>query len=192
MADGVFELFDEYAAAYARGERPRAEEYLERAGDHADDLAQLLDGFLAATPPPAPDADTLAIVGGWVGGDTPLLELRRRRGLTRDRVVDGLIRALALDRAKRDKVKRYYHELESGLLEPRRVDRRVFAAVADALKTRVDDVLTWRPPPALEPASAAFFRADLAVGSGPLRAPSVADETDAYDEIDALFLGRDE
>ena len=192
MADRVFELFDEYAAAYARGERPRAEEYLERAGDDADELAQLLDGFLAATPPPPPDADTLAIVDGWVGGDTPLLELRRRRGLKRDRVVDAIIAALALDRAKRGKVERYYHELESGLLEPRRVDRRVFAVLADALKTRVDDVLTWRPPPALEPASAAFFRADLAIEAAPLRMPPVDDAADDYDEIDALFLGRDE
>ena len=46
----LFELFDEYASAYARGERPQAREYLERAGPQADELAGLIDRFLVSTP----------------------------------------------------------------------------------------------------------------------------------------------
>ena len=34
--ESVAVLFDEYVAAYARGERPEAAEYLRRAGAHAD------------------------------------------------------------------------------------------------------------------------------------------------------------
>ena len=41
--ESVAVLFDEYVAAYARGERPEAAEYLRRAGAHADALAALLD-----------------------------------------------------------------------------------------------------------------------------------------------------
>jgi cell division protein FtsB len=41
LPEHAFELFDEYAAAYARGERPDAGAYLERAGAEADELARL-------------------------------------------------------------------------------------------------------------------------------------------------------
>ena len=42
MPEQVTDLFTEYADAYARGEHPRAEEYLARAGGQADELARLL------------------------------------------------------------------------------------------------------------------------------------------------------
>ena len=50
----LFELFDEYAAAYARGERPQAREYLARAGPQADELAGLIDEFLQRSPAAEP------------------------------------------------------------------------------------------------------------------------------------------
>jgi hypothetical protein len=73
-------------------------------------------------------------------GEPPLLALRTRRGVPRDEVVDSLIRMLCLDRAKRAKVKGYYHQLETGQLELRRVDRRVFGALAESLVDRFDDL----------------------------------------------------
>ena len=59
MAD-VVALFEEYAAAYSRGDRPRAQDYLERAGPAADELAKLIDGWLRAVPVPEPDEETTA------------------------------------------------------------------------------------------------------------------------------------
>src|SRR6266480_1484333 len=99
----MFELFDEYAAAYARGERPRAREYLTRAGPQADELAGLIDQFLQRSPAAEPDVK------------------------------------------KEQKVEGYYHQLEGGLLEPRGVDQRVWEALAQTFKTRVDDLVAWRP-----------------------------------------------
>src|SRR4051812_26218471 len=126
MAEDVFALFDEFAASFARGERPDAREYLERASDGRDELAALIDGYLERVPPPAPDNDAVLLASAWLAQQPPLLELRTQRGLRRDEVVDTLVAALGLDSAKRDKVKRYYHELEGGLLDPDRVDRRVW------------------------------------------------------------------
>ena len=185
MAEDVYRLFDDYAVRYARGERPDARAYLTRAGDGADELADLLDRFLAAAPPPPVDDDLVAAFQAWLAGDPPLLELRVRRGLRRDEVVDGLIERLSLDRGKREKVKRYYHRLETGLLEPSGVDRRVFEALGEALRARVEDLLAWRPRP-LE--AAAYLRADAAVPPPP--APADVHERAAAeepDEIDALF-----
>src|SRR5207342_2967392 len=108
----VAQLFAEYADAYARGERPRAEEYLERAGEQADELASLLERFVQATPAREPDAETLALTGTWLTGEPPLVSLRASQGLRVDEVVDALVEKLGLDPAKRAKVKRYYQRLD--------------------------------------------------------------------------------
>jgi DNA repair protein RadA/Sms len=91
VAERAFELFDEYAAAYARGERPELGEFLARAGEDADELARLVDAFLARAPTPAPGS----IVTVTRDGRRPLLvELqalvdRMRFGAPR-RVAQGL------------------------------------------------------------------------------------------------------
>lgn len=184
MADPVFELFDEYAARWARGERPDAREYLERAGEGEGELAVLIDRFLAAAPPPPPGEEARALVEAWAAGESPLLALRVRRGLKRDAVVDRLVSTLGLDPAKRAKVKRYYHELESGLLEPGGVDRRVWDVLAAALRARAGDLIGWRPPPVA--ARAAFLRAEEPAAFTPSRVPSTEDHEEP-DEIDLLF-----
>jgi hypothetical protein len=181
----LFELFDDYAAAYARGERPQAREYLERAGPLADALARLIDHFLQGSPAAEPDEETMTIVGALVEGHPPLLELRVQRGLRREQVVDALVRLLGLDVKKGQKVAGYYHQLEGGLLEPRGVDRRVWEALAQTFKTRVDDLVAWRPP-SIE-AAPAYLRASRAVDAmAPLARPATAEIE--RDEIDELFL----
>jgi hypothetical protein len=181
----LFELFDEYAAAYARGERPHAREYLERAGPQADELARLIDEFLQRSPAAEPDEETMTIVGALVEGHPPLLELRVQRGLRREQVVDALVRLLGLDAKKEPKVADYYHQLEGGLLEPRGVDRRVWDALAETFKTRLDDLVAWRPP--LAEAAPTYLRASGApVAISPLPRPAAAEGE--RDEIDDLFL----
>jgi hypothetical protein len=71
--------------------------------------------------------------------------------------VDALVKLLGLDPTKRAKVKRYYHELESGLLEPRGVDRRVWEALAETLKAQVVDLVGWRPR-GVEPLGGVYLR----------------------------------
>src|SRR5919108_1326944 len=186
MTEDMDALFDDYVRRFTRGERPDLRDYLTRAGERADELGGLVDAFLLRVPPPEPDEAGRALAEAWVKGDAPLVELRARRGLRRDEVVDTLVKELDLDRAKRSKVKRYYHELESGLLEPRRVDARVWEVLAEALRARVSDLVSWRPRPLQ--LDAAYYRVDVAAGA-PMSIPARAEpaERPEPDEIDRLF-----
>ncbi len=183
MAKRVDELFGEYASAYARGERPQAHEFLARAGEQVDELASLIDAFLASAPVPAPDEQSVELFEAWQAGESPLLRLRTARGVTLDAVVAALVWTLGLDEKKKEKVSRYYHELESGLLEPDRVDRRVWDVLAETLEARVADLLAWRPRQPEFPAPA-FSRASQPMMAA-LRAPEGSEEPE--DEIDRLF-----
>jgi hypothetical protein len=177
-------LFDEYAARYARGERPDAREYVERAGDGGAELADLIDAFLARAPAPAPDAETVALFEAWVAGESPLRALAAERGLGRGALVDALAKALAIDPAKREKLAGYVHELEWGLLDTAGVSRRVWDALAGILGARAQELAGWRPRPLA--AEAAMYRADdVAAVSG----PPVGEEPDERDEVDELFTG---
>ncbi len=182
MAEHVERLFDEYALAYARGERPEAGEFLQRAGADADTLARLIDGYLARVPTPTPDEQTGELFEAWQAGESPLLRLRTAQGVKRDAVVAALLEKLNLDPKKKEKVKRYYHELESGLLEPDGVDRRVFHVLAETLGARVTDLVAWRPRP-IAFAATAFARA----AEVPAKLSPPVAEPDPEDEIDRLF-----
>jgi len=61
-------LLDEYAARFARGERPDAGAYLARAGRGADELRELIDAFLVAAPPAPPGDEALALMAAWLAG----------------------------------------------------------------------------------------------------------------------------
>ena len=119
------ELFDAFCRQHVRGERPDVRDYLERAGPEQEELSRLIDRYLASAPPPKPEPENVQVMTAWLAGEPPLLELRRRRGLGRDAVVEELVGSLSLDPAKRGKVKTYLHELETGWLDPTRVSRRV-------------------------------------------------------------------
>jgi hypothetical protein len=179
-------LLDDFASRFARGERPDAGRYLARTGPRADELRELIDGFLAAAPPPAPGEEAVALMGAWIAGEPPLLELRRRRGHRRETVVEAILTALGIAPEKRGRVASHYHRLESGQLDLRRVDRRVLAAIAAALGSTVDELATWgvRPRPPL--ATAAYVREAsdaLATAMWVLAAPAPAEP----DEVDRLF-----
>ena len=181
------DLFDDFAARHARGERPDVREYLERAGEGADELAGLIDAFLKAAPRQEPTPETRAMMEAFTEGEPPLLRLRVHRRLTRDAVVEALVNGLNLDFRKTAKVRRYYHELETGLLDPARVDARVFSVLAKTLRARVADLVASRPPPF--ELSALYLRDARDEAEPPGAPPFEAPENDAEepDEVDLLF-----
>ncbi len=180
----VDELFADYAAALARGERPRARDYLDRAGAEAVELATMIERFLQAAPRPVATADDSALLAGWLQREPPLLALRVRHGLKRAAVVESLLGALGLEPRSRDRLAYAYHELESGNLDPAGVDASVWSALAEILKANVRELASWRPPP-LE-AKAAYRFSDL---GAPLetRAAIRQHQESERDEVDRLF-----
>jgi hypothetical protein len=184
LPEEITNLFAEYADAYARSERPRAEEYLARAGKDADELAGLLEGFLRAAPVGEPDQEAVAALESLLAaGEPPLISVRASRGVRVDEVVDALVERLGLDPAKRAKVKRYYQQLEGGLLEAGRVNQRVWAVLSDLVGSEVWQHAGWQPP--REALAAAYYRADEV----PATTPPPQTEEAERDEIDRLFLG---
>ncbi|GEM_PF-1248269 len=180
----VSALFREFRARWLAGDWPDAAEYLARAGEEADDLALMLELLLAQpVPEPAPE-EARAYVEALTRGESPLLELRRRRGLRRQAVEEFLVERFRIDPARRPKLKQRYHELESGLLAPERLSARLLEGLSELFGARVRDLVTWRAPElGAEPA---YFRAPatppLEGAASPLRA-------EAEDEVDRLFFG---
>jgi hypothetical protein len=186
VAEAVAELFDDFARRFSAGERPEVGEYLDRAGEEAGELATLIDIFLQASLPPEPAEDTVAMMEAWAAGEPPLLALRTSRGLRRADVVAALMKLLRLDPGNEIKVGRYYHRLETGLLDPSQVDRRVFEALGEALSARVTDLLTWRPPaPEGEPVMYRLRPEAMMEMAAPAAPPVHSPEEP--DEIDRLF-----
>lgn len=188
------DLFDEFARRFARGEHPDVREYIERAGPDGRELARILDRFLASAPPPAPPEERIELMRAWIAGEPPLLELRRRRGLRRDEVVARLLGLLGLGEERRAKVKGYYHELETGLLEPRGVDRRVWEALTSVLGTDTRELAGWR---AHRLTIDTAFRRDanlMDLHAAPPPAGAIEPEATRHapepdDEVDRLFRG---
>jgi hypothetical protein len=190
MAD-VAVLFDQYAAAFARGEEPDLREYLTRAGDGADELARLVEAFVAAAPAAEPSEERIALTRAWAEGRSPLLEVRTRRGVRREEVVDRILSRFGIDGAKRQKVAGYYHELEAGLLDPLRVDRSVWELLAELLSASVSD-LRRRPrlsPPPPAGLAVAYRRSvpSAAFETAAPAARAAAREPEPPDEVDRLF-----
>jgi hypothetical protein len=180
----LFELFDEYAAAYARGERPDAEDYLAQAGAEREELASLLGKFLRRAPVPPPSEDDKRYLGLMLAEEPPLLTLRVESGLRVDDVVAALADKLGLAPTKTRKLKGYYQRLEGGLLDPRGLSKRLRAALSDILGPSADAAVSWRAP-AAEPAQA-FLRKAEYLKSAPA---TLSRAHEADDDVDRLFLG---
>jgi len=188
MPEQVTDLFAEYADAYARGEHPRAEDYLARAGGQADDLAQLLERFIRGAPARQADPATLALTEAALTGEPPLITLRASQGIRVDEVVDALAEQLDVEDSKRAKLKSYYQKLEGGLLDASRVSRRVWDVLASVVGPRSEELARWEPR--ADTAVAVYLRA-----AGPLAHASFGvtpRKTEKPDEIDRLFLAADE
>ena len=200
MAD-VDRLFDEFAAAYVRGEQPDLVAFVRLAGEDGDELARLIDVFLRVAPAPEPRDDDVAVMRARLEGEPGLLALRRRRARKVDEVVADLAERLEVDDVPR--LKRYYQRLEGGILDPRRVDERVWEALRELFVTNVRAIV--RPLATTTGGSAmAYYRRggeplpDLALPSAAprmevherLAAPRGTSPPER-DELDRLFLGDD-
>ena len=140
-------LFAEYAAAYGRGDRPRAADFLARAGDDADELATMIDRLLRAASMHAATLEDSARLTAVLEGEPPILELRVHRRLKRDDVVDRLLVALGLGSKLRPRLQEAYHELETAQLDPAGVDESVWSALGEILSANVRELAAWRRPP---------------------------------------------
>ena len=178
----VDQLFDEWAASYGRGENPDPLPYLERAGSHADDLSEAHGRLSPAAPRNEPTEETLVLARAWVSGASPLVELRASRGVRREEVLEAVMNEFELPPERRAKVKRYYHELESGLLDPAGLDSRLADLLARTLRSTRDAFFVAAQAAHRRPG---FPRLRSAL---PLEAlpPSGADESP--DEVDVLFF----
>ena len=186
-ARNVGGLFDEFVASFSAGGDPDVLDYLARAGARRDELAELLDAFLAAAAPPEPSEEKVAAMRAWIAGQPPILVQRVRRALTVEAVVAGLCERLALPARALGALRVAYHELETGLLDPAGVDRSVWDALREILGANVRDLATLRPAP---PAAAPLFRASASewpVEGMPL--PGLESEAEADEDVDRLFRG---
>ena len=184
----VFELFDEFAAAWARGDHPSLDDYLGRAGPEAPTLARLVEEYVSRAPAPSPRAGAVELLDAFLEPEPGLLVLRRRRGLRVDEVVDALAKRLAIK--NRAKLKTRYQELEGGLLDPRRVNAKVWDALRAAVGPAAAEAAAWgRAAP--EPSAPAFR-----IKQAPLFEPAPMAEArdvvesrhgEALDEVDRLF-----
>jgi hypothetical protein len=197
MAD-VDRLFDEFAAAYVRGDQPDIGASLTLAGKDADELARLIDAFLRVAPAPEPRDDDVAVMQARLVGEPGLLALRKRRARKVDEVVSDLAERLDVEDLPR--LKRYYQRLEGGTLDPGPVDQRVWDALRDLFVTNVRAIV--RPVTTRTGESAmAYYRRSGPAGPLEKRSPMIlsmpSSEPPALssagkrerDELDRLFLG---
>jgi hypothetical protein len=186
MSPEVETLLDELVRRHARGEPLDVEGTLQRAGDHADELAPLIEAFLARAPRRGPTPASLAFVRSL--DDPPLTRARVAKAVKVEDVVDAIVTECELDPATRPRVKRYYQQLEAGILDPTRVAASVWDAITGLLG-RSRALLS--APPGPPPAAAPMYRAEAQFSISESLVPRAAPEPEALDEVDALFLGSD-
>ena len=179
-------LFDDWAARVARGESPDPREYLDQAGPAREELAQLMEAYLQAAPRREPDPETVELARIWLRGDSTLADLRARRGIRREDVVAAIVDGFNLAPEKAGIVRRYYHRLESGLLDPSRLSRPLLDLLGNTLGVANETILGWRTR-SLEAAPAFRIQGDIAAAAAAAR-PSDPNQERDDPEIRQLFL----
>ena len=99
------------------------------------------------------------------------------------------MRTLGLDSAKREKVAGYYHELETGLLDPEGVDRSVWEALAASLRANVRALAEARPISPAAPMASYLRAADFALDRDVEMASRQLAASGEPDDVDRLFTG---
>jgi transcriptional regulator with XRE-family HTH domain len=201
-------ILSEFIDAWNAGRRPDVDEHLARApDDERAALAEELLAFLAFAPTPDYGEEELQAIreepvvvealgaAGGRGGVLPALlpRLRERRSLTVGELAAELTDALGLERARAEKTAAYVERLEGGELEPARISRRVFDALARVLRVPrselegAGELSRWGTAPVFrgdEDATEAVAPHLELLGDA-LATPGGAER----DEVDDLFLG---
>lgn len=206
-------LLADYVSEHRAGGEADPRAYLAKAPpEDRFELAALIDSYLLRAPRQAFDPETFRgspaertvdelerVLGGSAGLWPALLpRLRARAGLKRSELVQRLATSLGLpDRS--DKVERYYHQMEQGLLPANGVSERVLEALARIVGETAQALREAgrsmggsggagaRSTPAAPPAFARRTRLE-ADAAGAVAASEPVGEDD-WDEVDALFRG---
>lgn len=197
LTDPTLELLEEFTVSWLRGDSPDPRDLLARAPeDERGELANLIDRFLERRPSRAPTEESMEYVRAIAALATPvqpvteasLVEARNRIGKKRETVLIELRDALGLSPHDDSKLRRYYHRLESGLLDTSRVSERVWSAL--------ESILQWRGDPAHgQPTAASAAVMYRAAPASPVDAAAASlgfeaeEEPLVWDEVDELFLG---
>jgi hypothetical protein len=189
----VDELFEEFVEGWALGEDADVGVLLERAGPERDQLAGLVDAFLQRAPRREPSEESkLAIAALTAHAEPPLLTARVAARLKVRDVVRAIVAACGLPSEAEPLVHDYYQRLELGLLEPRGVADKVWAALEKAVSPSVrklaDLGYPFRPPATA--AGLAFQRlADSPAPAAPAPAAAPSMPSEAEREVERLFTG---
>ena len=129
-------LFEEFVSRWTRDETIDVDALLERAGPESDELARLIDAFLARAPRREPSAEARAAVAALAARleqEPPLLTARvAARARVRD-VAAAIVTACALPAEAEQLVRSYYQRLEGGLLDPKGVSDGVWSVLERVL-----------------------------------------------------------
>lgn len=187
MDDRLLELFEDFAARRARGERPDPLPYIEGAGADAQDMRRMIERLVMSAPPPAPASGVVAMMRALAEGEPPLLGARLHRRLAVDAVATGLVELLGLRPERRDKVRRLYQRLEGGLLDATLVDPRLVTALAQTLGISERDVALGAAPAGGGADAIRFARAAPPGGIAALERAHLRGPLEEPDEVDRLF-----
>jgi len=203
----VDRLLAEYIEEHRSGGEADPAAYVSRASPAARaELAVLIDAYLTRTPrgefdeqefrgsaaERAVDELERAIAGQSGLWPALLPELRHRAGLKRSDLVERLAGLLGVAN-RTDKVARYYHEMEQGLLPSQGVSERVLEAlsqiVGETAQALREAGRSLGAPPAGEsivgqPAFARRAQFELTSAAVAAAVPSRSEE---WDEVDTLF-----
>jgi hypothetical protein len=129
-------LFEEFVSRWSRDETIHVDVLLERAGPEGDELARLIDEFLARAPRREPSAEARSAVAALaerLEREPPLLSARvAARARVRD-VAAAIVTAFTLPAEAEQLVRSYYQRLEGGLLDPTGVSDGVWSVLERVL-----------------------------------------------------------
>lgn len=205
MTETTDTLLSAFVDAWIAGERPRLEDYLQRARPaERPALADAIDDFVTLAPAPryndktlqAIRAEATATTSGVATATLPALltRLRTGAGLTMGALAERLSPALGI-RGREAKLERYVERLEGGELDGRRLSQRLLDALARVLSIDADTLdgasrLGDIAPAGIrlrggDPDTAGDVRDRLALLAELMSVPPAEE----WDEVDELFLG---
>lgn len=196
MAD-VESLLRAFIADYRTSGRPHAGRFLDEAtGTDQLELAAYIERFLAdeAGRPFDPAAFERFRAGPArramverIIDESTLEQLRRHAGVSKARIAEVLAANLGLAGRERQ-VKARYHDIERGAVDPDRVRRPVWEALAELFEQRAerlrDAAMAGFSGPADEAPQVAFARTDMPVMGVDARSATSDDESD----VDRAFF----